>query len=112
MDTLEICMLDSMRKVDDGLHCAAWTTRRMELVTDTLGGGDPRRMTLENGKIRLAAGQSSRCRLPKRPHNAVAIASLSSMNLYTYLKRYLPDDENSRVAVFAVTGWRQRFRWR
>ena len=98
MDTLEICMLDSMRKVMMG-SIAPLDEETLELVTDTLGG-ETRGVALENGKIRLV--------LAKAPlqsaasHNAVAVASFSSMNLYTYLKRYLPDDENSRMAVFAV----------
>lgn len=103
MDTLEICMLDSMHKVMMG-SIAPLDEETLELVTDTLGG-ETRGVALENGKIRLV--------LAKAPlqstasHNAVAVASFSSMNLYTYLKRYLPDDENSRMAGLCRQGWRR-----
>lgn len=97
-ETLEICMLDSMRKVAWG-SIATLDDDTMEMISETLGSGT-RGMTLENGKIRLLLSKAALD--SETPHNAVAIASLSSMNLFSYLKRYLPDNENSRVAVFVV----------
>lgn len=97
-ETLEICMLDSMRKVAWG-SIATLDDDTMEMISETLGSGT-RGMTLENGKIRLLLSKAALD--SEKPHNAVAIASLSSMNLFSYLKRYLPDNENSRVAVFVV----------
>lgn len=97
-ETLEICMLDSMRKVAWG-SIATLDDDTMEMISETLGSGT-RGMTLVNGKIRLLLSKAALD--SETPHNAVAIASLSSMNLFSYLKRYLPDNENSRVAVFVV----------
>lgn len=97
-ETLEICMLDSMRKVAWG-SIATLDDDTMEMISETLGSGTIG-MTLENGKIRLLLSKAALD--SETPHNAVAIASLSSMNLFSYLKRYLPDNENSRVAVFVV----------
>ena len=97
-ETLEICMLDSMRKVAWG-SIATLDDDTMEMISETLGSGT-RGMTLENGKIRLLLSKAALD--SETPHNAVAIASLSSMNLFSYLKRYLPDNENSRVAVLVV----------
>ena len=97
-ETLEICMLDSMRKVAWG-SIATLDDDTMEMISEALGSGT-RGMTLENGKIRLLLSKAALD--SETPHNAVAIASLSSMNLFSYLKRYLPDNENSRVAVFVV----------
>ena len=97
-ETLEICMLDSMRKVAWG-SIATLDDDTMEMISETLGSGT-RGMTLENGKIRLLLSKAALD--SETPHNAVAIASLSSMNLFSYLKRYLPNNENSRVAVFVV----------
>ena len=97
-ETLEICMLDSMRNVAWG-SIATLDDDTMEMISETLGSGT-RGMTLENGKIRLLLSKAALD--SETPHNAVAIASLSSMNLFSYLKRYLPDNENSRVAVFVV----------
>lgn len=97
-EAMEICMLDSMRKVAWG-SIATLDDDTMEMISETLGSGT-RGMTLENGKIRLLLSKAALD--SETPHNAVAIASLSSMNLFSYLKRYLPDNENSRVAVFVV----------
>lgn len=97
-ETLEICMLDSMRKVAWG-SIATLDDDTMEMISETLGSGT-RGMTLVNGKIRLLLSKAALD--SETPHNAVAIASLSSMNLFSYLKRYLPDNENSQVAVFVV----------
>ena len=78
-ETLEICMLDSMRKVAWG-SIATLDDDTMEMISETLGSGT-RGMTLENGKIRLLLSKAALD--SETPHNAVAIASLSSMNLFS-----------------------------
>ena len=102
-ETLEICMLDSKRKVAWG-SIATLDEETMEMISEALGSGT-RGMTLENGKIRLLLSKATLD--SETPHNAVTIASFSPMDLFSYLKRYLPDNENSRVAVFVAQDERE-----
>ena len=98
VDTLEICMLDSLRKVVMG-SIAPLDDETMELIASALEE-ETRAMSLENRKMRLLVSKA-----PLRSdaaHNAVAIASVLPSSLFSYLKRYLPENENSRMAVFAV----------
>ena len=98
IETLEICMLDSMRKLSLG-SISVLDDETMQMARAALENGT-RGMTLENGKMRLIVSKAPL--QSETTHNAVNIASFSSINLFSYLKRYLPDDENSRLAVFAV----------
>ena len=98
IETLEICMLNSMRKLSLG-SISVLDDETMQMAKAALENGT-RGMTLENGKMRLIVSKAPL--QSETTHNAVSIASFSSINLFSYLKRYLPDDENSRLAVFAV----------
>ena len=98
IETLELCMLDSMRKLSLG-SISILDDETMQMAKAALESGT-RGMTLENGKMRLIVSKAPL--QSETTHNAVSIASFSSINLFSYLKRYLPDDENSRLAVFAV----------
>ena len=98
IETLELCMLDSMRKLSLG-SISILDDETMQMAKAALESGT-RGMTLENGKMRLIVSKAPL--QSETTHNAVNIASFSSINLFSYLKRYLPDDENSRLAVFAV----------
>ena len=98
IETLELCMLDSMRKLSLG-SISVLDDETLQMAKAALESGT-RGMTLENGKMRLIVSKAPL--QSETTHNAVNIASFSSINLFSYLKRYLPDDENSRLAVFAV----------
>ena len=100
IDTLEICMPDCMRKVGQG-SITVLDKDTLDVITDSLNNGTGG-MTLKNGKLWLVLSKAPL--KSQTAHNAVGIASFSSKNLFSYLKRYLPENENSRLAAFATQG--------